>query len=187
MSASASLAAGPIIPSGVDVFGASLRPVPHDERADGGSNAHGSVAVVRTDTTVRVTVAVTGLDAGLMHMQHIHGIGLSQCPTAAADTDGDGLISLAEGLPAYGPVVVPLTEASDPTMYPVATLRPDSPIGFSKGAFVYKRIFVIGQDMPIEVANALEDYQVVVPWHRRQRKRCLRHRRGSLADQPVAR
>ena len=47
-------------------------------------------------------------------------------------------------------------------MYPVATLRPDSPIGFSKGAFVYKRIFVIGQDMPIEVANALEDYQVVV-------------------------
>ena len=27
---------------------------------------------------------------------------------------------------------------------------------------MYKRIFVIGQDMPIEVANALEDYQVVV-------------------------
>ena len=166
----AALGAGPVIPAGIEVFGAKLNPVPHAPRADAGSNVRGGVGIVRTDTTVRVTVLVSGLDTGLPHMQHIHGIGLSQCPTSAADTSGDGLISLDEGLPFYGPVVVPLTLASNPQLYPTAGLR--LPVGHTSatprpgapknGLYLYKRVFVIGQDIPVAVANALEDYQVVV-------------------------
>ena len=57
----------------------------------------------------------TGLDAGGPHLAHIHGLFSnvttgtptnSMTPTIADDTDGDGFIELAEGLPRYGPIIV---------------------------------------------------------------------------------
>lgn len=41
-----------------------------------------------------------------LHPQHIHAS--SQCPTASADTNGDGIVDVIEGLPFYGPILVPL-------------------------------------------------------------------------------
>jgi hypothetical protein len=41
-----------------------------------------------------------------IHPQHIHAS--DRCPTAAADTNGDGIVDVIEGLPFYGPILVPL-------------------------------------------------------------------------------
>jgi hypothetical protein len=41
-----------------------------------------------------------------IHPQHIHAA--DRCPTAAADANGDGIVDVIEGLPYYGPILVPL-------------------------------------------------------------------------------
>lgn len=69
-----------------------------------------AIFTVRGDV-LRSVVAVHGLEPGQVHMQHIHGIidgSLATCPPPSADSNGDGLISFAEGLPFYGPVLLPL-------------------------------------------------------------------------------
>jgi hypothetical protein len=55
------------------------------------------------------------------HAQHIHAGGEGRCPAPAADADGNGVIDTPEGLDAYGPVVVSLTEEPGDTA-PGATL-----------------------------------------------------------------
>ncbi|OBX18038.1 hypothetical protein A9995_13960 [Erythrobacter sp. QSSC1-22B] len=42
------------------------------------------------------------------HIDYLESNEESMCPTMAQDDDGDGFIELAEGLPTYGPIVVPL-------------------------------------------------------------------------------
>jgi Cu/Zn superoxide dismutase len=56
-----------------------------------------------------VELNLTGLEPGV-HPMHIHGLesGDASCPTMDLDTNGNGYIELEEGLPAYGPVLVPL-------------------------------------------------------------------------------
>lgn len=51
-------------------------------------------------------VEAAGLDAGILHAQHIHAEG--ECPPASADTNDDGYIDVVEGLPFYGAILVPL-------------------------------------------------------------------------------
>ena len=57
-----------------------------------------------------VTLDAVGRVPDHIHPQHIHGFAAqtSTCPTAANDTNGDGTITFAEGLPAFGPVQVDL-------------------------------------------------------------------------------
>lgn len=55
------------------------------------------------------------------HAQHIHAGTEGECPTPAADADGNGVIDTPEGLPAYGPVLVSLTEEPGETT-PAQTL-----------------------------------------------------------------
>lgn len=65
-----------------------------------------------------VSVEATGLVPDMTHAQHIHGSppskgpaskGNSTCPGIEADTSGDGIVQVGEGLPSYGPVLLPLT------------------------------------------------------------------------------
>src|SRR5690606_36659841 len=66
--------------------------------------------LVRTGELV-VTLNAVGHAPAQLHPQHIHGFdpGVeSTCPTATHDTDGDGVITFAEGSPAFGPVQVDL-------------------------------------------------------------------------------
>lgn len=65
----------------------------------------GTAEFVLDGDTFKATVMVNGAPMAL-HAQHIHTG--SSCPTPAADTNGDGFIDVVEGVPAYGPILVPL-------------------------------------------------------------------------------
>jgi len=62
--------------------------------------------------TLKVEIEASGLEPGKPHPQHIHGIDNpvknSTCPGLDADSDGDGIITVGEGFPSYGPIILPL-------------------------------------------------------------------------------
>jgi hypothetical protein len=102
-----------------------------------GSNARGAaVFAYDADTNqLSVLLGASGLEAGMTHVQHIHGFAdnrESVEATLAFDTDNDGFIESAEGVAAYGPVMFPLptTTAPDGTQFIVQTfqLPADSPV-----------------------------------------------------------
>ena len=89
-----------------------------------GSGVTGTASVVvNDDGTLTVTIAATGLTPGEVHPQHIHGFddasANSVVPPASAAGD-DGVLSVADGLPFYGPVRLPLATTGGP-LFPVAT------------------------------------------------------------------
>jgi hypothetical protein len=82
--------------------------VKFDELNAAGVKAEATLQVRGGDLTV--TLDAVGRVPAHVHPQHIHGFDAqtSVCPTAANDTDGDGIISFAEGSPAFGQVQVDL-------------------------------------------------------------------------------
>jgi hypothetical protein len=91
-----------------------------------------------SDQLLTVDISASGLEPGAPHPQHIHGrfdgggnVADSFSPTLADDTDGDGFVELAEGLPQYGPVLVPLTSPAGGALenFPTAD---DGTINFSQ-------------------------------------------------------
>jgi hypothetical protein len=83
-----------------------------------GSGASGTAtATVRNQRIKNIEVHASGLTPNAPHAQHIHfgEQALHECPTLALDSNGDGRLNTAEGLPAYGPVVVALTTTGDTT------------------------------------------------------------------------
>lgn len=75
----------------------------------------GRAILTMEDGTLTAMVDVRGVVPGQVHPQHIHGHdGESTCPTPQADADGDGLVSVGEGAPSYGAVMVPLTPFPTP-------------------------------------------------------------------------
>lgn len=78
-----------------------------------GSGVTGGAIIGFDDDADTITVAISarGLEPNQPHIQHIHGFPDGQdatTPTPAFDTDGDGFVELAEGLPAYGPILLNL-------------------------------------------------------------------------------
>jgi hypothetical protein len=68
-----------------------------------------------------------------IHPQHIHAA--DRCPTAAADVNGDGIVDVIEGLPFYGPILVPLDGDISNTTSEIPTF----PFGMGdKGIFHYE-------------------------------------------------
>jgi hypothetical protein len=127
-------AAAMLVPAGASgassaKFAANLQPIPHNHHADGGSNVHGHAALKLTGHTLKVHLTASGLTPNEPHAMHIHGLldRVNECPTASADlntgdpidpasfTAGtpDGLISLGEGAPFYGPIDVSFTKTGD--------------------------------------------------------------------------
>lgn len=99
---------------------------------------------------LKATVLAAGVTPNKQHPQHIHGKddnSNSTCPPSSADTNGDGLVSIGEGLPYYGGVILPL-DYEDGT-FPVAN---------SYGLYTYQRTFNIS-NLSI---NNWEDLSVVV-------------------------
>jgi Cu/Zn superoxide dismutase len=78
------------------------------------SDGTGHVDLSEHGTQLMVHLTVNGVDGGV-HLAHIHGIkqAMNECPSLAADADGNGLIDFAEGLPSYGPVQVTLSNGTN--------------------------------------------------------------------------
>lgn len=148
------LVAGPVAAlalAALSVAPAQAHTIPHSAPLMelNGSGVTGHVTVLQKHGEVRVNLTVHGLEAGQVHLQHIHGFvdgDESHCPTPALDEDGDGLISFAEGLPAYGP--------------PVIVLGTDRTEGHHLS---YSRSFTETVDgAPVAELGPLADYTVVV-------------------------
>lgn len=85
-----------------------------------GSNVEGNgVLTLDTDSNeLLVELSVFNVEPGELkpHAQHIHGLvdpnANSVVPPPSADADGDGYIEVGEGVPSYGPVLIPLVDDS---------------------------------------------------------------------------
>lgn len=132
-----------------------------------GASGSSSIQVSEDGNTMTVEVDASGLaemntgDGGqLGHAMHIHGIfngdsldedpgdsdfSASSCPDASADTDDDGVVSVAEGAPSYGGVQVSLTTEGD-TSADSALAVERFPVGTS-----------IDYSRDIEIPNAMKD------------------------------
>ena len=87
-----------------------------DLQALNNSGVGGYVELARQGDRLTVRVQAEGLEANQTHIQHIHGrVGEngeareSNVPSEAFDTDRDGFVELAEGVPSYGPVLLNLS------------------------------------------------------------------------------
>lgn len=79
-----------------------------------GSGVYGKAEIeMKKGSKLKVSLEANGLEVDKVHPQHIHGVsavaGNATCPDISADVNADGLISVGEGLPFYGPIVLPLT------------------------------------------------------------------------------
>ncbi|HET7398854.1 MAG TPA: hypothetical protein VFJ94_10070 [Intrasporangium sp.] len=167
------LSAGAATASSAGHFGADLRPVPHTPTADGGSNVTGTAKLRLTGRTLRVDIKAAGLTPNEPHAMHIHGVlqARNECPTIAADVntgdsidpatfvagEPDGLISLSEGAPSYGPIDVSLTTSGDTSPSSGLALERFATAD-SEGRLDYHRTFAI----PKGVAKDLADLHIVL-------------------------
>ena len=152
----------PFVNPGVQVYLYDLHPVPHDPQRDGGSNARGTGVITVVGHLVIVEISVQGMSPGLVHVQHIHGVGANRCPGPEARNVrvADGLIDTVEGLPDYGPIVVSLTTSGDTSA--ASGLAVDRfPVAGPDGTVTYRRTFIIGQDFPASVARNLAQHHIV--------------------------
>lgn len=100
------------------------------------SGVSGLARLSHDGNMLTVTITASGLTPNQMHVQHIHGrFGPagnpidSVTPTLAQDTDGDGFIELAEGLPSYGPIILNLDSPTGSGQFPTA---PDGLVNFTQ-------------------------------------------------------
>jgi hypothetical protein len=78
-----------------------------------GSGVSGSGTLLLNNNKLKVNLSLSGLEANQQHEVTIRGMssGNSTCPTAAADTNHDGTISLSEAQPSIGNTLVALSAA----------------------------------------------------------------------------
>lgn len=97
--------------SGSTTYSATLNQINHS----GGS---GMLTLTLTGSTARIQENWTGLAANFggapyPHVQHIHIGAQGVCPSTAADTNHDGVISTTEGASAYGAIGTTLSVKGD--------------------------------------------------------------------------
>jgi hypothetical protein len=109
-----------------------------------GSGASGTLMITLNGAQATVTEKASGLAATFNgspypHVQHIHIDAKGECPTMAADTNGDGVISTTEGAPSYGPIGTTLS-TSGPTSPASGTVLNIAPSG---STIDYSRTFTL--------------------------------------------
>ena len=133
------------------VFMADLNPLNR-------SGAHGHAVLQKDGRMLDTKIVTRGMAPELPHAQHIHGMAqaISECPTLAADQNGDRLINTAEGLPSYGPIRVSLTTRGDTS--PASALAVNRfPTANSEGLLRYERDFSVSP----KVARNLGKFAIV--------------------------
>jgi hypothetical protein len=127
-----------------------------------GASADAELSLDGNDLTVRI--AGDGFFDGFPHAMHFHGEpgGDNVCGPLnpgdegfdEADVDGDGFLSVVEGVPAYGPVTVSLTTEGDTSA--------DSALAVDRfptsGTLDYERTFEVSD----EVADNLSSLHIVI-------------------------
>lgn len=111
------------------------------------------------DTATLTALGVPAAFAGkpFPHVQHIHINGQDQCPTAAADTNGNGVISIPEGAPAYGGIGTTLSMSGTTA----ASAGDDVTVAPSGGSFTYQRTFTVNP----ETLTAIKANKAVIVVH----------------------
>ena len=139
---------------GAGTFAADLRPIRHDAEADGGSNVTGQTSLRLQGRRLTIDLTATGVTPNEPHAMHIHGETTrnNECPPASADVntgdpimpstfqagEPDGLISLQEGDPFYGPIDVSFTTTGDTSPGSGLTLE-RMPVADAAGNIAYHR------------------------------------------------
>lgn len=124
------------------------------------SGAEGTVDFAIDGTDLTVMIEATGLTPNQPHAQHLHGTfddsAANVCPPSSADTDGDGFVSVVEGVPFYGGIQVSLTTEGDTS--PDSALALDRfPTADADGNLSYERTFEVSE----QVANEIYKLHVV--------------------------
>lgn len=121
-------------------FTADLGTLNPSSRVNGsGLDVTGLATLTLNGNILTVDIEASGLVPGQQHAQHIHGrfnddgsARQSVPPTIADDSDGDGVVEVLEGVPAYGDVILPLfvvNETGVTNMFPTA--NEDGTLSFS--------------------------------------------------------
>jgi hypothetical protein len=134
-----------------EAFQANLAPLNN-------SGASGTANLALEGDQLTTDIASQGLAPNLPHAQHIHGLeqAISECPSLAADLNGDGLVNTTEGQPSYGPILTPLTTKGDTS--PDSALAVDRfPVANEDGTLTYDRTLGV----PKNVADRLGEFAVV--------------------------
>ncbi|MEZ5216924.1 MAG: hypothetical protein R2715_10155 [Ilumatobacteraceae bacterium] len=120
---------------------------------DSGSWFDSAISLDGNELTVQIHAY--GMAPELPHAQHLHlEFGTtSRCPTAADDTNADGIVTTVEGVPAYGSVKLSLTTSGDSS--PSSALAVDRfPVADANGEYVYERTFTLDPQFAANVTNA---------------------------------
>lgn len=94
-----------------------------------GATGNATIEVSEDGEQMTVSVNASDLDLDFVHAMHIHGIydgdlsdapdagsfAASSCPDMSDDANGDGVLTVLEGAPKYGGVLVSLTTEGDTT------------------------------------------------------------------------
>ncbi|MET9931914.1 MULTISPECIES: hypothetical protein [unclassified Streptomyces] len=133
---------------GTHQYRAELRQLNH-------SGAHGTVLLSLQGRELTVKINAWGLVPGQPHAQHIHGSTEGhefRCPSMNADKNGDGIVSTAEGLPAYGDINISLTTSGDTSK--ASGLAVDRmPVADQKGNVSYSRTITVSQAVADNIAH----------------------------------
>jgi hypothetical protein len=133
----ATVAAGTALGSGTSngVYVAHLSPLNSKVT---GSAASGEARLTIKGDRLTIVIDTKGLPPDMMHLQHFHGFTDNReatCATAAADTNGDGIIDLIETEPMSGTTMVPFHD--DPVSMQI--VRDTYPKALASGSYHYKK------------------------------------------------
>lgn len=128
------------------------------------SGAHGVARLRLEGDQLTIKIRANGFAPNLVHAQHIHGVGNSECPApdsmpsmhTRADGTVQSFLSTSDGAPSYGPIVSSLTTEGDTS--PAAGLAIElMPVADAKGRIRYERTITVDP----EVAADITSFQIV--------------------------
>jgi len=129
-----------------------------------GTHARGSATLTaRDDGSLTVRIMARGLVPGQPHAQHIHGSaegGHFMCPSAADDTDGDGVLTNEEATGEYGTIYMSLTTRGATSAKGGLSLD-RMPVADSQGRLAYHRTFAADL-VPDALIDQLSHVHVVI-------------------------
>ena len=120
------------------------------------SGASGTAVVTLKGRSLTVKIDAEGLVPNAPHAQHIHGMPDHSkdfmCPTQDADKNGDGVVNVAEGLPAYGAITVSLTTKGD-TSAKSGLAVDRMPVADENGNLQYERTIKVPEKIAANIKN----------------------------------